>query len=125
MGTNYYWHVDTCKTCGHSKGKYHIGKSSGGWTFSFQALSDFDSPDKKPIRSVKDWKRAMRSTDGEIVDEYGQKMSTKEFWEMVRRKKKQPGARVHATYVHNERSYFAAYCWLDDEGNSFSEGHFS
>ena len=125
MGTNYYWHVDTCPTCHRPKDKFHIGKSSGGWTFSFQALKDFESPDGKEIRSVKDWKRAMRKTKGVIVDEYGQATTTRKFWALVRQKKAKAGALIHATYVRQNDSYSLDRVWLDEEGNSFSEGEFT
>lgn len=126
MGTNYYWHKNTCPTCGHSKEVFHIGKSSGGWTFSFQALRDYESPNKQPVLSVKDWKKVMRSK-GSIYDEYGALVSRKEFWALVQRKKEHPGAQVHATYVKKDYpgTRFAEESWLDEEGNSFSLGEFS
>lgn len=126
MGTNYYWQIDTCPTCGHPAKKYHIGKSSAGWTFSFHALDATESPDGNPVRSVKDWKKLMRKP-GMIVDEYGEAYLKKEFWKMVAAKKKVAGALTHAVEADKLGWYKNSWesPWLDDEGNSFNSGEFS
>lgn len=126
MGTNYYWQEETCPTCGHSQKRYHIGKSSGGWTFSFHALDEYESPTNKPVRSVKDWKALMKRK-GLILDEYGEITGEKEFWKMVTAKRKVPGAKSHATEAVKHGWYINSSdkTWLDKEGHSFSSGHFS
>lgn len=126
MGTNYYWQVNTCPSCGHPEKKYHIGKSSWGWTFTFHALSEYESPTGKPVRSVKDWKNLMRKP-GMITDEYGEAYLKKEFWKMVADKKKVSGALNHTTEAGNHDWYKNSpdSTWLDEDGNSFTSGEFS
>jgi hypothetical protein len=109
MGTNYYLRKNICDKCEHAKEELHIGKSSRGWFFAFQAH------DKPYIYSVKDWERELKT--GRIFNEYGEEVSSEDFWEIVKRKKKEP---------HNH----ALECpsvddWVDENGNSFSRRWFS
>lgn len=87
----------------------HIGKSSAGWTFSFQAHQE------PYIHSASDWKAEFRN-GGQIFDEYGEELSEKEFWKMVGAKKKEK---------HNHAREYPNNCWVDREGNSFSLYDFS
>ena len=104
MGTNYYYRERPCPTCKHSPNESHIGKSSGGWVFSFQA--DYDN------KSWKDWQRTLQSGEGIIVDEYGDEMAFDVFKRMVKNKQRNPENYNHALR-HPEHSY------CDDEGYSF------
>jgi len=54
MGTNYYVIKDKCECCKRSTREYHIGKSSGGWAFSFQGY-----PWNK-LTSWKAWKEFLK-----------------------------------------------------------------
>ena len=108
MGCNYELRRNICPTCSHSKDTLHIGKSSWGWTFTFQG---FDDPH---IRSATDWKREMEN--GEIFDEYGEHITIPAFWRMVESKRGEK---------NNHAKQFPGVNWLDEDGNSFSSGHFS
>lgn len=108
MGTNYYYRTNACKTCGHSEYEIHIGKNSYGWQFSFQSAYE--------CRSWKDWQLLFESCEGDIYDEYGDKMSVKDFKELVKTKQIK-GLKNHAE-LYSDR------CFIDDEGYSFSEYEF-
>lgn len=119
MGMNYYWVTGACPQCGHSDEKYHIGKSSGGWSFTFQAFSYHESPEKFPISSAEDWRKVMTG-EGKIMDEEGRIHSQEDFWKMVERKK---DGKNHTIEYRSQYPEFKT--WLDSEGHSFSLGHFS
>ncbi len=113
MGTNYYHRKDdVCPTCGREDEDVHIGKSSGGWTFSFHGTDD--------IRSWEQWRAALAY--GRIEDEYGRALTLPEFEELVAAKL---GGLRH--YDEMEREYPNSMWgeWLDPEGHSFSGGEFS
>jgi hypothetical protein len=123
MGTNYYWHVKPCPTCSHPENKYHIGKSSGGWSFSFQALEAYESPNGRPIVSAQNWREVFAETEGVIVDEYGDKHSQTEFWELVKHKK---DGKNHCEEMKKDTRWAGLdESWCDNEGNSFTKGYFS
>lgn len=65
MGKNYYLHMDTCKCCGRSRDKYHIGKSSVGWVFSLHVDPD------QGINNLDDVFNLIETSKGKIKDEYG------------------------------------------------------
>ena len=70
MGTNYYTQL--------KYDKIHLGKSSLGWQFSFQYN------DGKYYKNVPEMKKWLKDKD--IYDEYNEKISYKDFWEMVKNK---------------------------------------
>ena len=106
MGTNYYYKPNPCPTCGHGK-EIHIGKSSGGWTFSFHGTYT--------IKAYSDWVSLFRS-GGVIVDEYGSNKTIDEFCNLVASKSREK--QNHAKVYPNDR------CWLDEAGNGFCAGEF-
>jgi len=108
MGTNYYAHFEPCPHCGRAKRVEHIGKSSGGWTFSFHATEE--------IRSWEDWQRVLQSPDVEIRFDGDQLISFADFEALVEKKRSSP--HNHAREYPDERS------WLDQYGNSFFHGEF-
>lgn len=120
MGTNYYLRKNLCAHCGRYD-QLHIGKSSGGWTFSFQGFrDDYDDP---KILSFADWKREIEKTGSVIYDEYGKAIRKQEFYALV--EKKRTETENHTLYSQKHHPDHARNnCWLDDEGNSFSEGDF-
>lgn len=84
MGINYYL-VKNGPTCGSP---IHIGKSSCGWLFSFQAQNErWNDPPViwNTYSQVKDCLRKMtvESTDYAIVDEYDEVIPYEKFVEMV------------------------------------------
>lgn len=79
MGTNYYIETDFCKCCGKPKSRIHIGKASASWKFLFH---------KQPlINNFKDVKELI--TQGCIINEYGEHISSKEFLNIVEKKQKE------------------------------------
>lgn len=125
MGTNYYAHLEYCDKCGRAD-IHHIGKSSAGWTFSFHAIDNFLT---LTISSWKDWQSILGEPTTKIFDEYGDSITFEAFRELVEKKK---GEKYnHAKECRDGNSeIMGPYCsaqgqFLDDEGNSFSEGKFS
>lgn len=116
MGTNYYHHgKPPCEACGRPYEPAHIGKSSAGWTFSFHGTDE--------VRSYRDWLRVLES-GGEIRDEYDRPVTLEDFRAMVAMKADEPNNHARHCRVHHP-DYAEQFCWLDDEGHSFSAGDFS
>lgn len=93
MGTNYYAQINKCDHCGRSADRVHLGKSSGGWTFtvdiSHGEFKDFDS-----------LKRFLHSEEvSEIRNEYGEEISEDEFFDIVLERNYPNGLR-HAADEH-------------------------
>ena len=107
MGTNYYWIHHECSKCGRHE-RTHIGKSSGGWTFTFHATDT--------IRSWGEW-QTLLSGSGYVIDECGEPISLSDFKELV-------ASKLDATHNH-ARLYPSAADYLDADGHSMSEGEFS
>ena len=105
MGTNYYHRTNTCPRCGRYD-EQHIGKSSGGWSFSFQGTDS--------IRSYSDWLQILEG-NGKIFTEYGEEVTLEDFKELVNYKS---GGKNHAKLYPDDS-------WLDNEGHSFSSYEFS
>lgn len=78
MGTNYYIETTACKSCGHSEGDIHLGKSSIGWRFNFQYNG---GRYYKNVREMKEWLK-----NKQIWNEYGEEVPHEEFWELVKLK---------------------------------------
>jgi hypothetical protein len=106
MGTNYYLRTNECEHCGRFD-ELHIGKSSAGWTFSFQALPG--------IQSWQDWALKIQE-GGRIFNEYEGKIDFTDFEKLVHSKRQE---------LHNHAREYPDGSFLDDEGNSFSTNEFS
>lgn len=123
MGTNYYHRTNICEHCDRFD-EHHIGKASAGWTFSFHGERE-EITERNPlgevIASFDDWKD--RLSLGKIFDEYGTEVAFEEFVRMVERKKQEKCN--HTEYCKVDHPSHAQENWLDNEGNSFSEGEFS
>jgi hypothetical protein len=123
VGTNYYLKKKACECCGlrDDTQTIHVGKSSYGWSFSFHGI-----PGK--IESEKDWKKKMEDESFELVNEYGEVVDHKWFWELVDNKRDDKN---HTKYCREDDEGFSREhgyrdCWYDDEtGSSFSKGEFS
>ena len=124
MGTNYYHRINICESCSRYD-KRHLGKSSGGWEFSFQGYNA--EQHQPPLLSFEDWKRKLQA-DGKIFDEYGKEYSYKEFVELVENKK---GGTFNGRpnlnqYDHcKENGYNLNDDWKDPEGHPFTFSEFS
>ena len=128
MGTNYYF-----KPAAENKlvifGEIHIGKESGGWSFSFHGYdlqggmknisveSGLSVDVELPTLIVKDFGMmlALINSPGCIVSEYGETISVENFVEMVMKKKAQQ---------NHSRSYPRDDCWQDEDGHSFGNYEF-
>lgn len=109
MGTNYYIKTKKCKECGYKPEGIHLGKSSGGWQFSFQYNG---GKYYKNVTEMKEWLK-----DKNIEDEYGNDLNRKEFWNMVERKQKEDKLN-HTTECPSSYNYLI-------DGYSFSDTEFS
>lgn len=116
MGTNYYWFKDVCAHCKRAEAKYHVGKSSIGWSFSFQALEAHESPTGRPIVSAADWREVFAAGQGILRDEYGEDHTPEKFWALVEAKY---SGQKHASMYPSNNDY------LDKDGHSFTLGYFS
>jgi len=128
MGTNYYWHRNVCDKCERSESVIHIGKSSGGWTFSFHGIKG--EWDDVKIVSFDDWKKLLQQPNSRIMDEYEREVPYDDFVSLV--EDKRDSDLNHTIYCREQAAAGApGYtsvtqgCWLDQEGNSFSDGEFS
>lgn len=79
MGTNFYAHTNVCPCCGRHE-SIHLGKSSGGWRFTFRL---HDGEHYRNVPEMKDW-----LVGKQIFDEYGARIPHEKFWDMVEEKQK-------------------------------------
>jgi hypothetical protein len=124
MGTNYYVVDNVCVLRPRRDEKYHIGKSSWGWAFSFQGYK-YDG-----LTTWQKWKEYLK--DRRIYNEYGEEIRYDTFVDMVERF--DSPTFVHPTtgrknLVHNESGrkegwFNPEYDWDDPEGYSFSSREF-
>lgn len=106
MGTNYYATLNACECCKRSD-QIHLGKSSGGWKFSFQgseAVRDFDA-----------WCALVRAAS-RIYDEYGCDMSAEQ---MIAHARDWQQGQSHS------RLYPSSSNWRDANGYEFTDNEFS
>ena len=109
MGTNYYVVENICECCNRYDEKIHIGKSSHGWTFSFHSTFD--------CKSLTQWLEYL--ADKTIYNEYEEEITYDEFTQLVLSKRIEKNN--HAI-VCKDNEYDKSF--LDNEGNSFTEGYF-
>jgi hypothetical protein len=126
MGTNYYVAKNRCECCKRYDEEYHIGKSSLGWSFTFQGY-----PYMK-LTSWKMWKEFLK--DQLIYDEYREPMSYEEFVHMIETYKSPSyvSDRGHKNLSHNQAGKTDKYPWFnperdwdDEDGYSFTTTEFS
>ena len=126
MGTNYYVTKNHCECCDRYDEEYHIGKSSHGWSFSFQGY-----PWNK-LTSWRAWKTFLK--DQQIRDEYGETISYEDFCNMVETYKAPGYVRQdgHRNLQHNEQGKLGPRPWFngesdwdDEDGYSFCSREFS
>lgn len=122
MSTNYYLCVEPCAHCHREFPKLHIGKFSGGWSFSFRGHKDHHPP----LTTYEEWFNylADETADGHccIKDEYDEMLSVDEFQRMVESAKVRKNYTVYCRKTHPE---YAKDCWVDEEGHSFTGTEFS
>lgn len=123
MGTNYYAVRNGCEHCHRGDDQLHIGKSSAGWSFSFQAYCQVETWDEKPIDSWERWQEVLQSDDVVIRDEYEEIVTFDELAALVAGKIDEK--LNHTTYMRVHHPQSAEGCTLDGDGYSFSTGDFS
>ena len=125
MGTNYYVVDNVCECCKRYDEKYHIGKSSWGWAFTFQGYK-YDG-----LTSWQKWKDYLK--DKKIYDEYGELIDYDWFVEYIETLKAPNFVNPdnsRKNLVHNDEGrkegwFNPDYDWDDPEGYSFSSRNFS
>lgn len=128
MGMNYYLEDKKCCECGRSE-KYHIGKRSYGWEFSFQAWSACEFYE---IRSWDTWKKVIMKFGG-VVNEDGKIIPAGQFIELVEDTRElllnaDGSARRplnHYDYCKENHPNTLHNQWKDEDGWSFTHGDFS
>lgn len=96
MGTNFYWINSTCKSCGRTSEKHHIGKSSGGWCFSLHVMTEHEENSEGVVyRNLTDWKKLWALPGSTILDEYDTEITYQCMLEIVMERswpeKEEPG----------------------------------
>ena len=125
MGTNYYVVDNVCECCKRYDEKYHIGKSSWGWAFTFQGYK-YDG-----LTSWQKWKDYLK--DKKIYDEYGELVDYDWFIWFVETEKAPNFVNPdngRKNLVHNDEGrkegwFNSEWDWDDPEGYSFSSRNFS
>ena len=125
MGTNYYVVDNVCECCKRYDEKYHIGKSSWGWAFTFQGYK-YDG-----LTSWQKWKDYLK--DKKIYDEYGELIDYDWFVEYIETLKAPNFVNPdnsRKNLVHNDEGrkegwFNPEWDWDDPEGYSFSSREFS
>jgi hypothetical protein len=112
MGTNYYIRPEgACAT--RCDRWVHLGLSSSGWAFQFQAYPerpewDRDATVTWPVTDYASWLKLLKL--GEIYDEYGTPITADELVALIVRKR---GGRRDLSHGN------------DADGNTFITGYFS
>ena len=126
MGTNYYVAKNLCECCNRYDEEYHIGKSSYGWTFSFQGYR------AERLVSWRAWKEFLK--DKVIVDEYGERTNYDWFVDYIEGNKSPGYVREdgHKNLQHNEQGKIDKRPWFnpendwdDEDGYAFCAREFS
>jgi len=118
MGTNYYIDKNRCECCHRSDREYHIGKSSYGWSFTFQGYR------WNSLTSWKEWKAFLQ--DQTIVDEYGEVVPYDTFVQMVEEYKHPANNKLHHNIEAKKQGCFnPEHDWDDEDGYSFTSREFS
>lgn len=111
MGTNYY----AVRNRPTTDEPIHIGKSSFGWRFLFQAQNDnYREPPVvwKNYEEVKDWlyKHTVVDKDFVIMNEYDEVVSFNEFFELVEAKQEERIHDEHASVIEGYRFETDWFC---------------
>ena len=124
MGTNYYVTENHFDCCNRYDIKYHIGKKSYGWAFSFRGYQC------DGLTSWQKWKEYLATAT--IADEYGDVIPYDKFVEIVESYGNpnyvHPDGRknlVQNTEGRREGWFCSDNGWDDPEGYSFTRTEFS
>jgi hypothetical protein len=97
LGTNYYLNFEPCKHCGMAKPEYHIGKSSGGWTFGLHV-----DPNQN-INSLEDIYELCKI--GTIKNEYDEIITIEKLKDVIENRSWEPD-RVYADQLYPDEKEF-------------------
>jgi len=143
MGTNYYFKKNICEHCQREEKEFHIGKSSGGWTFHFRGYRGEWSDIGEEILSLEDWINYIKKTPGKIFNEYGEETSLEELLELIESKREakfhhvdlalraahgdEEARKIMGPDWMDERCWRenAKNHWMDNEGHGFTDWEFS
>ena len=114
MGTNYYVRDKNCPFCGRYE-TIHLGKSSIGWKFLFQANNFVYY---SSWSEMKEWLK-----DKTIKDEYEEKVELEEFTKLIETKHKDPTNWNHQR--NDAQNIPEGFVTVDSEGHEFHNGEFS
>lgn len=106
MGTNYYiQNQNKCPTCGHAEeDDIHIGKSSAGWKFLFNAIQ---------YKSFDEWLPVLQANSDFIYDEYKKKHDLDQFLEFIESKKDGMSDEDYYLKYPEHRNGFEPNNWCD------------
>lgn len=118
MSTNYYVRTPGCeKACDHCAESrlIHLGKTSAGWRFAFQADPTWARP-----QAFVEWQKLAAS--GPIEDEYGQTVTLAELlgWIDSRR-----ALRSHLAPQPDIGIYRPSDDWFENAGHEFGTRNFT
>ena len=116
MGTNYNVHTPRCpNACEHCAATQtlHLGKSSIGWRFTFQA-----EPEWPREHAYNLWLE--RAKSGEIRDEHGQAITLDELLTLIQAKQNDQS---HTTYI--SPTWGRSTANFDCNGYDFCDSYFS
>lgn len=95
MGTNYYWHRDSCAHCGRSDEPVHIGKSSGGWCFGLHVAEPGSVVTVGSVELPHDlngWRILFDMPGSKIVNEYGEEITAERMLVEITERGRPPDA---------------------------------
>lgn len=113
MGTNFFLTTPA--------GPVHLGKRSGGWRFTFNAATVFDTE----VRSRKEWERLAEMVNGTVTDEFGDTLTLTDFWVHVDVTARGRSLRAHLEADDDlwaRRLVERGDVWTDAEGWDFHRG---
>ncbi len=122
MGTNYYIANNLCNCCDRYDRVAHLGKSSGGWTFTFRGYRQNYCEDysrQLNIQNFTEWCKFIdESLNNQCVikNEYGDTIPKDDLLTLIEQKRT---AKLNYARQHPSDSD-----WIDECGNSFSAGEF-
>ena len=122
MGTNYYLVNNCCESCKRYDRAIHLGKASGGWTFTFRGYRQQYAEDyrtKLNVQNFNEWCEMIETQLAEgyqIKDEYGSDCSQTDLFSLIERKRSEPNN--HAMKHPSDSD------WVDIDDNSFSSAEF-
>lgn len=130
MGTNFYYRIRNCASCGRYE-DIHVGKRSGTWRAYPHKLMDEAHPDwgyeiESPfgfeVRSREDWRKVFKTIPGELWTEYHEQIPDPIAW-LEEQKPWKPSLPNFQEFLNDDIRQGRG--WLDAEGYRFYRYEFS